>query len=220
MKNKLKLFGEFMELTLGFLIIFIAVGTILAFYNESEAREIRYICTEYDELSTLTDATHIELMEQYKVAPELQMEILNSVIYASDEYGISQDIIMSIIAVESSFKPNSKSHVGAQGLMQVMYPVWGKALRDRGIINNQKDLYKVHNNIMAGAYVLHVYLKEGATKYNDEQNIIKHALFRYLGITKVSINMEYYNKVLAVLGRYHINKGLIDTAFYEESTMR
>jgi soluble lytic murein transglycosylase-like protein len=75
--------------------------------------------------------------------------------------------------VESNFNPHAISEKGAIGLMGVMPGVWLEELRKEGIVQEREDLYKISDNIEAGAYVLATYL--------SETNDLRKALIRYVG---------------------------------------
>lgn len=101
------------------------------------------------------------------------------------------NLLKAIIKVESNFNPNVVSKKGCIGLMQVHPKFWTKELKEVGIINNTKDLFKPKKNIEAGNYIL--------SKYRQKSSLQK-ALTKYSGGEK-----NYYKKVFKEL--HKINKG-------------
>lgn len=90
-------------------------------------------------------------------------EIGRAVLKYSGEYGLSPEIIVAIIKVESSGRVKAVSPHGAQGLMQVM-PFWKDELGIEG------TLFNIDNNIRAGTHILAEYIKahgfeEGVARY-------------------------------------------------------
>lgn len=85
----------------------------------------------------------------------------------------NRDLILAICFVESNFNPHVKSDKGAIGLMGIMPGIWAKELKERGIINEKEDLFKISGNIAAGAHVLAAYLSG-----TDD---LRLALIRYVG---------------------------------------
>lgn len=70
---------------------------------------------------------------------------------AADDTGLDLALIMGVIRVESNFRAEAESRVGAQGLMQVM-PATGRHF-DCG------ELYDPEENVACGARVLARYIK-------------------------------------------------------------
>ncbi len=82
-------------------------------------------------------------------------------------------LYLSIINVESSFNPRSRSHKDALGLGQI-HSVHIKELKKKGIIKNRNDLYKVRNNVKAIEYIFN-------KKLSRSNGNINRSLDRYLG---------------------------------------
>ena len=80
------------------------------------------------------------------------------ILEASDKYGVPFAFIKAVIHVESHFNPRAKSHVGAQGLMQLMP---GTA-RELGVA----DPWNPKQNIDGGAR----YLRHQIRKYDGDIN--------------------------------------------------
>ncbi len=60
------------------------------------------------------------LSRRYKVAPEPVSRIVQEAWQLGERAKLDPTLILAVMAVESSFNPFAQSHVGAQGLMQVM----------------------------------------------------------------------------------------------------
>lgn len=79
----------------------------------------------------------------------------------SSEYSVPEEIIYSVILVESGFDKNATSHAGAQGLMQITPETYDWLLYLRGE-EKSESLYEVETNIDFGTYFLsHLYKKFG-----------------------------------------------------------
>lgn len=76
---------------------------------------------------------------------------------AAKRHGVDLTLVLGVIQVESSFRPNARSHVGARGLMQLM-PKTAASLAEK---LNWED-YEITDpefNIEAGTYYLSYLLK-------------------------------------------------------------
>ena len=99
-----------------------------------------------------------------------------AIVEASKKYNISIKILLGMAEVESFYKPNALSPVGAKGVLQIRPKYWVKEI---DFIETAEDLDNITKNINAGAYILRDYL-------DDWNNNINMALLSYnRGITKV-----------------------------------
>lgn len=111
--------------------------------------------------------------------PEERMEILKYVHREASRAELEPELVLSVIQVESNFKPFAISSVGARGLMQIM-PFW---LKEIG--HPQDNLFSIQTNLRFGCTILSYYLK-----------IEKGNLFRALGRYNGSLGQSRYpNKV-------------------------
>ena len=69
-------------------------------------------------------------------------------------------LVLAIMKPESEYNPSAISHMGAKGLGQIMWRVWGKKLIERGICKEERDLFDPYINIRAINYVLIVLSEE------------------------------------------------------------
>lgn len=99
--------------------------------------------------------------------------------------GVSPELVLSIINVESDFDRFAVSHVGAQGLMQIM-PFW---LKLSGQPNG--NLFNELTNLRLGCTILKYYLQRS---HGD----IREALQRYNGAT---VGIDYSDSVLKALSK-------------------
>jgi len=99
-----------------------------------------------------------------------RMKILKLVHQEATRQGLSPEIVLPVIQVESGFDRFAISSVGAQGLMQVM-PFWKNEIGRPG-----DNLTKVDTNLRYGTTILSYYLEK-------EDGDLSRALARYNGST-------------------------------------
>ena len=81
-----------------------------------------------------------------------RIRLLETIHQEAKKQGLDPHLVLAVIDVESNFNRHAKSHVGAQGLMQVM-PFWKKEYGDES-----DDLYNPKVNIRYGCKILRYYL--------------------------------------------------------------
>lgn len=99
-----------------------------------------------------------------------RMEILKLVHQEATRQGLSPEIVLAVIQVESGFDRFAISSVGAQGLMQVM-PFWKNEIG-----RPEDNLTRVDTNLRYGTTILSYYLEK-------ENGDLARALARYNGST-------------------------------------
>jgi len=97
-----------------------------------------------------------------------RVELLKNVHYEAHRAGLSPEVVLAVIDVESNFDQYAISTAGARGLMQVM-PFWLKEIGRPG-----DSLFRVHTNLRLGCTILKYYLEK-------EKGNLYAALKRYNG---------------------------------------
>ncbi|MGA9852649.1 MAG: transglycosylase SLT domain-containing protein [Gammaproteobacteria bacterium] len=117
--------------------------------------------------------------------PTKRLALLELIHEEATRAGVSPELVLSIINVESDFDRFAISQAGAQGLMQIM-PFW---LRLSGQPNG--NLFHEPTNLRLGCTILKYYL-------NRSHGDIREALQRYNGAT---VGIDYSDRVLKALNR-------------------
>jgi soluble lytic murein transglycosylase len=141
----------------------------------------------------------LEIIEDYQIGfNEDEITILSNVIYdESVKFGIDPLLILAVIMTESSFKRHQRSHMGAEGLMQIK-PSIGKSVAEKWGIDWPKKtgLWNPNLNVKLGtAYLFELILKfkdvrEAIIAYNLGETVTREYL--YFGAAPPA---KYYNKV-------------------------
>lgn len=93
---------------------------------------------------------------KYHVAPEAIAPLVVEADHLSAKYHLSPQLLIAVMAIESSFHPYIQSEAGAQGLMQVMPTVHAKRYEKFGGKGASVDPIV---SLKVGADILHDYVK-------------------------------------------------------------
>ncbi|MDA8962805.1 lytic transglycosylase domain-containing protein [Pseudomonadales bacterium] len=129
-------------------------------------------------------------MAAYKISDKESYSILTTVYQEALNSGLAPDIVLAVIAAESSFNRFAVSSAGAQGLMQVM-PFWKNEIG-----RADDNLTDIATNIRYGCKILQFYLQK-------EKGNLALALARYNG----SVGQTRYSEKVLVIWEQHWRSG-------------
>lgn len=163
--NSKKIIFIFISLTL---IVVILTANLLqvSVENKHRKKEIEILNTRLDKMKQKMHTHQVQmdkvdfLTYRDKVVRKkysVFSRIIDVVYYKSKEYGFNPNLILSLIQIESNFKPRAKSSKGAYGLMQVNYSVWKEELD----IDNLR-IFNIEYNIDLGMQILKRYYDEAS----------------------------------------------------------
>ena len=117
-------------------------------------------------------------------------EYVSNTVLIAKEVNIDPVLLLAVISIESNFNPNTKSHAGAEGLMQVMTSVH----RDKyAIFGGTSDAAKPEVNIRVGAYILKYLIATAGS--------LRNGLKFYVGAANADNDGGYTDKVMAERNR-------------------
>ena len=150
----------------------------------------------YDPDGSSDFGANLAYLNQYGDA-EVQKVILNAVSEAAEKHQVNESLIKAVIMQESSFSPTALSHVGAQGLMQLM-----PETADYLGVSNPWDIYE---NIDGGTRLIGKYLDD----YDGDLELVLSAynagpgaVEKYGGIPPYSETQNYVRKVIGYFDKY------------------
>ena len=120
-------------------------------------------------------------MQVYRVEQQEALKILHAVYRQASATDLPPDLVLAVIAIESSFNRFAVSSAGAQGLMQVM-PFWKKEIG-----RDDDSLTHIETNIRYGCAILQYYWQKSGGNIDE-------ALARYNGSYGKN---TYSNKVIS-----------------------
>ncbi len=115
-------------------------------------------------------------LERYMPDRAARIDLLRKVRREATRTGLAPELILSVIQVESAFKPTAVSHAGARGLMQVM-PFWKNEIG-----RPEDNLINLETNLRYGCTILKHYLErsegrlaEALARYNGSYGSYRYA---------------------------------------------
>ncbi len=124
--------------------------------------------------------------KKYKLERSKIEEYVSNAVLIAKEVNIDPVLLLAVISVESNFNPNSKSHAGAEGLMQVMTAIH----KDKyALYGGPTDAVKPEVNIRVGAYILKYLIATSGS--------LRNGLKYYVGAANAEHDGGYADKVIA-----------------------
>ena len=130
------------------------------------------------------------LSKKYRVAPEPVAALVAEAFSLSGRTKLEPTLILAVMAVESGFNPFAQSHVGAQGLMQVMTRVHSDKYESFG---GKLAAFDPVTNLRVGVRVLQECIARAGS--------LEAGLRFYVGAANLDDDGGYAAKVLAEHGR-------------------
>lgn len=153
--------------------------------------------TVADSVADASDADHLYgnrirkltdyIEENFAVEEARAFSIVTHAMEHGKRRGLTPELVLAVIAVESGFQADARSSQGAQGLMQIIARYHPETISE---IGGRGALMTPEKNIQAGTKILVQYLND------SDGNLIK-ALGRYNG-SSGKRSRAYANKVLSV----------------------
>jgi hypothetical protein len=126
------------------------------------------------------------IARRYNVAPEPISRLVQEAWAVGHKVGMEPTLVLAVMAIESGFNPFAQSHVGAQGLMQVMTRIH----QDKyAIFGGQNAAFDPVTNLRVGVQVL----KDCIRKAGSLEGGLKY----YVGAANLNDDGGYAAKVLA-----------------------
>jgi soluble lytic murein transglycosylase-like protein len=126
------------------------------------------------------------LSKKYSVAPEPISALVSEAYQIGQRTKIDPTLILAVMAIESGFNPFAQSHVGAQGLMQVMTTIHSEKYDNFG---GKFAAFDPVSNLRVGVKVLEDCIKRAGS--------IQGGLRYYVGAANLDNDGGYAAKVMA-----------------------
>ena len=138
------------------------------------------------ELSRQQSAVAFWIARRYNVAPEPISRLVQEAWAVGKRVGMEPTLVLAVMAVESGFNPFAQSHVGAQGLMQVMTRIHHDKY---AIFGGQNAAFDPVTNLRVGVQVLVDCVRRAGS--------LTGGLKYYVGAANMADDGGYATKVLA-----------------------
>jgi soluble lytic murein transglycosylase-like protein len=162
-----------------------ADGDILLAMAEPDAIQ-RATAANPAELNRQQSAVAFWIARRYSVAPEPISRLVQEAWAVGQRVGMEPTVVLAVMAVESGFNPFAQSHVGAQGLMQVMTRIHHDKYE---IFGGQNAAFDPVTNLRVGVQVLQDCVRRAGSLAGG----LKH----YVGAANLPDDGGYATKVLA-----------------------
>ncbi|MDE1997619.1 MAG: lytic transglycosylase domain-containing protein [Burkholderiales bacterium] len=126
------------------------------------------------------------ISRRYNVAPEPISRLVQEAWAAGQKANLDPNLVLAVMAIESGFNPFAQSHVGAQGLMQVMTRIHQDKYQ---IFGGQHAAFDPVTNLRVGVQVL----KDCIRRAGSLQSGLKY----YVGAANLADDGGYATKVMA-----------------------
>lgn len=146
----------------------------------------RATATNPAELSRQQSAVAFWIARRYNVAPEPISRLVQEAWVMGKRVGMEPTLVLAVMAVESGFNPFAQSHVGAQGLMQVMTRIHHDKY---AIFGGQNAAFDPVTNLRVGVQVLVDCIRRAGS--------LSGGLKYYVGAANMADDGGYATKVLA-----------------------
>lgn len=138
------------------------------------------------ELNRQQSAVAFWIARRYNVAPEPISRLVQEAWVVGKRVGMEPTLVLAVMAVESGFNPFAQSHVGAQGLMQVMTRIHHDKY---AIFGGQNAAFDPVTNLRVGVQVLVDCVRRAGS--------LSGGLKHYVGAANMPDDGGYAAKVLA-----------------------
>ncbi len=138
------------------------------------------------ELNRQQSAVAFWIARRYSVAPEPISRLVQEAWVLGKRADLEPTVLLAVMAVESGFNPFAQSHVGAQGLMQVMTRIHHDKYE---IFGGQNAAFDPVTNLRVGVQVLQDCIRRAGS--------LAGGLKYYVGAANMADDGGYATKVLA-----------------------